>query len=93
MAKDPITVWTPHDVAEWLYMQNTKDDYTHTFLVHLVDGPMLLGLKREELLEWKVKPVDITTILMTISTASSLSSPSASSRNSHHHHHHQRHMN
>ena len=64
--KDPaaaIKAMTPHDVAEWLYMQNTKDDYTHTFLVHQIDGPALLGLNRDKLLEWKVKPIDATTII------------------------------
>ena len=60
---DPISVWTPHDVAEWLYMQNTKDDHTHTFLVHSIDGPALLGLTREQMIDWKVKPIDATTIL------------------------------
>ena len=99
---DPISVWTPHDVAEWLYMQagsprrprfacprrtqpfasalfqlgppfilaprslvvqNTKDDHTHTFLVHGIDGPALLGLSREQMLEWKVKSIDATAIL------------------------------
>ena len=60
---DPISVWTPHDVAEWLYMQNTKDDHTHTFLVHSIDGPALLGLTREQMMEWRVKPIDATTIL------------------------------
>lgn len=64
--QNPIKAFTPHDVAEWLYGQNTKDDLTHTFLVHGIDGPALLGLKREQLLEWKVKPVDATTIINAI---------------------------
>ena len=62
-SKDPIAVWTPHDVAEWLYMQNTKKDYTTTFLTKSIDGPALLGLTREQMAEWQVKPVDITAIL------------------------------
>ena len=106
-------MWTPHDVAEWLYMQaralpylldaakprspaldklaarhagtshqppsvelpaaaialrllaqNTKDDYTHTFLVHSIDGPALIGLTREQLLLWKVKPIDASSPLV-----------------------------
>ena len=44
-------------------MQRTKDDYTHTFLVHNIDGPALVGLGRETMMEWKVKPQDIHTIL------------------------------
>lgn len=58
-----VDEWTPHDVAEWLYLQGTKDDYAHTFLVNQVDGSALLGLNREQLAEWRVKPVDATTIL------------------------------
>ena len=44
-------------------VQSTKDDYTHTFLVHNIDGPALLGLTREQLADWKVKLVDISAIL------------------------------
>ena len=58
-----IKEWMPHDVAEWLYMQSTKEDYTHTFLVHNIDGPALLGLTREQMLEWKVKHADVQVIL------------------------------
>ena len=60
---DPISIWTPHDVAEWLYMQTTKEDHTHTFLVHNIDGPALLKLTREQMLDWKIKPIDATSIL------------------------------
>ena len=56
-------MWTPHDVAEWLYMQNTKEEYSHTFLVHNIDGPALLGLTREQMAQWNVKPIDVSTIL------------------------------
>ena len=60
---DQVSDWTPHDVAEWLYTQGTKDDYAHTFLVHGIDGQALLGLTRERLADWKVKAVDCATIM------------------------------
>ena len=31
--------------------------------MHSIDGPALIGLTREQLLLWKVKPIDATTIL------------------------------
>ncbi|KAL3925549.1 MAG: hypothetical protein SGPRY_003618 [Prymnesium sp.] len=46
-----------------LLPQGTKEDHAHTFLVHNIDGPALVGLSREKLLEWKIKPVDCSTIL------------------------------
>ena len=46
-----------------LCLQATKDDYAHTFLVHGIDGPALLSLTRERLTDWKVKQMDISTIL------------------------------
>jgi len=58
-----IKDWTPHDVAEWLYMQETKGDYTHVFLVHNIDGPALLGLTADQLKDWKVKPADVNTVM------------------------------
>lgn len=63
LGRPGVEEWTPHDVAEWLFTQSTKDDYTHTFLVHNIDGPALLGLTREQLADWKVKLVDISAIL------------------------------
>ena len=56
--------WTEHEVAEWAaFSVSTREDYTHTFLVHRIDGRALLGLTREQLTDWKVKVTDVNVIL------------------------------
>ena len=60
---EQVDQWSPSDVAEWLYLQGTKDDYSHTFMVNGIDGPALLGLDRERLMDWKVRPADSSLIM------------------------------
>ena len=66
---EKVAQWTPHDVAEWLYGQGTREDYAHTFLVHGIDGSALLNLTRDQLADWKVKATDISTILKGVQVA------------------------
>ena len=56
-------------------LQRTKGDYAHTFLVRDIDGPALLKVTKEQMIEWKVKAIDAVAILKGVQVSGCSVSP------------------